>query len=117
MKLISIAKMVLREQGGAEEEAPEEDSSNPSAEVIEMPHDNMTISVFRDKKILAFVPQFHNSITNKIRTFINSLKENFMVLRITPKSINSFEVEFDPRQNFDEVVNFIQQIASQETNK
>lgn len=103
--------MVLREQ----DELP--DDGVVPAEVIEMPHDNMTISVFRDKKILSFVPQFHNSVTNKIRTFINSIKQNFMVLRVTPKALNAFDVEFDPRQNFDEVVQFVQQVADLEAKK
>ena len=51
MKLVSVAKLVLREQ--------EDEAEGLPAEIIELPHDNMTISVFRDKKVLSFVPQFH----------------------------------------------------------
>jgi hypothetical protein len=112
VKLISIAKMVLREQ-----DQEEGDESQSSAEVFQFPHDNMTISVFRNKKVLAFIPQFHQSLTTTIRTFITTLKQNFMVLRVTPKDMSAFEVEFDPRQNFDEVVEYVKQAAEHQASK
>jgi hypothetical protein len=104
LKLSYVVDEILKEQ----------DDSQSSSEIYQFPHDNMTISVFRNRKILSFTPQFHKSLTSKIRTFITTLKTNFMVLRITPKSMNSFEVEFDPRQNFDEVVDFVKQQAENE---
>lgn len=92
MLLRLVLESLLREQG---------------AEVIEFPNDNFTLSVFRDKKALLFTPQYHHSITNKIRTLITMLKESFRILRVNDRDLGSFEVEVDPREDFDAVVEFI----------
>ena len=76
-------------------------------EIIEPPNDNFTLSIFRNEKKILFTPQYHTSVTGKIRTLVNMLKQNFRILRITDKDIGSFEVEIDPREDIDAVVNFI----------
>lgn len=82
--------------------------------VIELPNQNMTVSVVRSKKTLTFIPQFHDSLTNKVRTYVNTLKQNFRVLRTVNKGMNTFEMQFDPRENFDEVIAAVQELAALE---
>lgn len=77
------------------------------AEVMEFPNDNFTLSIFRSNKTLVFTPQYHHSVTNKIRTLITMLKQNFRILRVNDKDLGSFEVEVDPREDFESVVDFI----------
>lgn len=77
------------------------------AEVFEFPHDNFVLSVFRGEKKLLFSPQQHDSITGKIRTLVNMLKNDFRVLRVNAKDGNCFEVELDPRENIDSVIDYI----------
>jgi hypothetical protein len=68
---------------------------------------NFTIAVFRDQKKLLFSPQDHQSIPNKIRTFVNDLKQTFRVSSVIQKDLGSFEVTLDPRTDLDSVLGFI----------
>lgn len=94
MQLKSLYESILKEQG-------EENS------VLEFPNDNFTLSIFRGEKKLLFSPQYHNAITSRIRTLINMLKQNFRILRINDKDAGCFEVEVDPREDFEAVVDYI----------
>lgn len=94
MKLKEVYKDLLREAEG-------------DGETLEFPNDNFTLSIFRGNKTLLFSPQHHNAITSKIRTLINMLKQNFRILRINNKDLGAFEVEVDPREDFESVVDFI----------
>jgi len=80
-------------------------------EILEFPNDNFTLSIFRGTKKLLFSPQYHNAITNKIRTLINMLKQNFRILRINNKDLGAFEVEVDPREDFESIVDYIKNQA------
>ena len=94
MNLKSLYESVLKEQEG-------------DGEVLEFPHDNFTLSIFRGTKKLLFSPQHHDSITNKIRTLVNTLKQNFRILRVNDKDLGAFEIEVDPRENFEAIIDFI----------
>lgn len=98
MQLKSLYESIIREQASA-------------AEVLEFPHDNFVLSVFRGEKKLVFSPQFHNAITSKIRTLVNMLKQNFRILRVNDLDGSSFEVEVDPREDFEAVVDYIRSQA------
>lgn len=76
-------------------------------ETLQFPDDNFVLSVFRSTKTLLFTPQYHNSITNKIRILVNMLKQNFNIARVSDKDMGSFEVEVDPREDFEAVIEFI----------
>lgn len=109
MQLKKIILEVLREQ---------EDAEN----IIEFPNENFTVSINRNEKKLVFAPLLHSAIPSKIRTYINLLKQNFRVLRVNslededdtrendvddPKLRGVFEIEFDPREDFEAVLDFI----------
>ena len=76
-------------------------------ETLEFPNDNFVLSVFRNTKTLIFTPQYHNSITNKVRTLVNMLKQNFRILRVVDKDLGAFEIQVDPREDFESVVDWI----------
>ena len=77
--------------------------------LLEFPNMNFTIAVFRDQKKLLFSPQDHSSIPNKIRTFVNDLKQTFRISSVIQKDIGSFEVTLDPRTDLDSVLDYIKQ--------
>jgi hypothetical protein len=85
----------------------EQDEDN----IIEFPNDNFTISVFRAEKKILFTPQGHSSLPSKIRILVNMLKQNFNILRIKDKDVGSFEVEVDPREDFESIVDYIKMQA------
>lgn len=99
MRLQEIVKRILCEQ----------DQDN----IIEFPNENMTVSVFRAEKKLIFSPQEHESLPSKIRTVLHLLKQNFHVLRVKHMAGNSFELDFDPREDFESVITFIKQHSGQ----
>ena len=80
-------------------------------ETLEFPNDNFVLSIFRGNKTLLFSPQYHNSITNKIRTLVNMLKQNFRILAVKDKDLGAFEVQVDPREDFEAVVDYIKNQA------
>lgn len=82
--------------------------------IIELPNQNMTVVASRSKKTLLFVPQFHTSLTNKVRTYVNTLKQNFMVLGVSSKEDGAFEISFDPRENFDSVLDQVHDLSQLE---
>jgi hypothetical protein len=109
MRLRKLLNEILKEQEEVEN-------------VIEFPHQNFIVTIDQSKKKLIFAPEGHSSVPNKIRTIVQMLRQNFHVLRVNsledendydseddPKLRGVFEVEFDPRENFDEVVNFVRQ--------
>jgi len=103
MKLIDILKEVLLElDNGMDSIGDEED-------LLQFPHMNFTVSIFRDEKKLLFSPQNHQSIPNKIRTLINDLKQTFRISDVVQKEIGTFEVTLDPRTDLDSVIDFIKQ--------
>jgi hypothetical protein len=77
--------------------------------VLSLPNTNFVISVFSDEKKLLFTPNKHDLLPFKIMAFIMSLKRYFNVLEIKDKDKNIWEVCFDPRQNFDDVMLYIQE--------
>lgn len=80
-------------------------------ETLQFPDDNFVLSVFRGNKTLLFTPQYHKSITNKIRILVNMLKQAFRIVRVSDRDLGAFEVEVDPREDFETVVNFIKNQA------
>ena len=114
MRLRKILSEILREQ-------------EPDKDVIELPNLNFLISVDRAKKRLIFAPQGHSAVPSKLRTMIAMLKQSFNVLKVNsledeedydtpddPTLRGTFEIEFDPRENLEEVIKFIRE---QETNR
>ena len=94
MLLSQIFKNILREQ-------------NENSDILEFPKQNTIVSIFRNEKKLLFVPFKDQTIPNKIRTFVNILKQNFRVVKVVDRDIGSFEVEFDPREDLNVIVDFI----------
>lgn len=76
-------------------------------QTLQFPNDNFTLAIFRKNKTLVFTPQYHTSITNKVRTLVNMLKQNFRILRVEDKDLGAFEVQVDPREDFEGVVDWI----------
>ena len=109
MKLISIINKIIKEQEMIDDE-----------NVFELPSKNMTVSIDRNKRKFIFAP-FKNKKSSEIRNLINLLKNNFRTTKINNLSdedsrnkqnyvsdlINAFEVEIDPRENFDSVIDFV----------
>lgn len=115
MKLKDIFESIIKEFG---EEQPEEIGTNDDQmqnialdddDVLEFPNQHFSISIFRDEKKLLFTPQQHQSIPNKIRTFVNDLKQNFRIQSVSQKDLGAFEVQLDQREDLDSVVDFIKQ--------
>lgn len=91
---------------------------------ISFPEQNFNISVDKKNKKIIFYPEKSNTLTNKIRTILVSLKQNFNVSRINSledegqkdiKDFNAlqgiFEVELKPQENMDTVIDYLKQQA------
>ena len=104
MLLKEILNQVLREQ----------DEGNMT---IEFPKEKFVVSVDKQQKKLIFSPQESSALANKIRPTILLLKRNFNVANIRgdegeadiedPNARGIFEVELDPRENIDKVIEFL----------
>jgi len=110
MKLKDILKEALMELDDGFTPINGDDS------VLEFPHSNFSISVFRDEKKLLFTPQNHQSIPTKIRTFVNDLKQNFRVSEVSQKELGAFEITLDPRTDLDTVLDYIKQTMEEDGN-
>lgn len=91
-------------------------------DVLEFPNENFTVSIDRNKRKLIFAPQEHSSLPSKLRTMLTMLKQRFNIVNINsledendagsgdvddPNLRGVFEVEVDPRENFDSVIQFV----------
>jgi hypothetical protein len=79
--------------------------------VLSLPNTKFVISVFAEEKKLLFTPDKHDLLPMPIINFVYKLQEYFNVSKINSKEHNIFEVCFDPRQDFDQVMLFIQEEA------
>lgn len=80
-----------------------------NGQVLSLPNTNFVISVFPEEKRLMFTPQKHEELPSKIIEFVYAIKEFFNVSEITERDQNIFEIDFDPRQDFDKVMLFIKE--------
>jgi hypothetical protein len=98
-------------------------------DTIEFPTQNFVVSIDRAEKKLTFSPQSHSMLPSKMRTFLTMLKQNFRVIKLNslededdagpgdvddPNLRGIFEIEFDPREDFEKVVDFIRQKVAEE---
>lgn len=98
-----------------------------SEDVLEFPNENFTVSLDRERQRLIFAPQQHASLPSRLRNMLNMLKQRFNVSKVNslededdvgPNDIDDpnlrgiFEIVLDPRENFDAVIEFIQNHAS-----
>jgi len=98
-------------------------------DTLEFPNQNFTVSVDRNQKKLIFSPQSHSALPSKMRTFLTMLKRDFRVIRVKsledegdqgpgdvddPNLRGVFEIVFDPRENFEEIIDYIKQKVENE---
>jgi len=115
MKLIEILHRLIVEQ-------EIQDLDN----VVEFPRDNFVLTIDRSKRQLIFSPLMNAVFDSKVRTLLTMLKQNFKVTKIDnledendtkpgdkddPNLKNVFQVELDPREDFEAVIDFIKQHA------
>ncbi len=95
---------------------PEPPPEQPMADqpIIYLPEVNMTVSLFPAEKKILFSPQDHESLTSKIRTYVNMMQQNFRIDDINFLDAGSFEMVFDPRESFEAVIQFLQQVGQSE---
>lgn len=79
--------------------------------IIHLPEVNMTVSLFPSQKKIVFAPQDHTAYTNKIRTYVNMMKQNFRIDDVNFLGQGAFEIVFDPRENFESVIQFLRQVG------
>ena len=65
------------------------------------------VTAERDQKRLLFIPVHHSSVTDKIQSYGNVLKQNFMVISTKEIEDGAFEFVFDPREDFEAVIDFV----------
>jgi hypothetical protein len=80
-----------------------------NGQVLFLPNTSFVISVFKEEKKLLFTPQDHNTLPPKIKEFVYSLKEYFNISNINHKEEGIFEIEFDPRQDFNQVMVYVKE--------
>lgn len=73
------------------------------ADLVEFTNSNFTVSLFPMEKRVVFSPIDHLSLTEEIRRIIGELKDNFRIISIKQEGQGSFELVFDPRENFDNI--------------
>jgi hypothetical protein len=110
-------------------EALAEQDAQGLDDTIEFPNQNFVVSVDRNQKKLIFSPQSHSALPSKMRTFINMLKRDFRITRLKsledegdqgpgdtddPNLRGVFEVQLDPREDVNEVVDYIKKKVEEE---
>lgn len=78
---------------------------------IELPKQNLVVSVFEQEKKLNFSPLDKTKPAPQARTFINQLKQKFKVLSVQQQQGNIFVVSLDPREDINIIQDFLQQSA------
>lgn len=100
MKLKEVFINLLKEG----EEEPVDDS------IIEFPEYNFSVSLFKDEKRIIFSPQnCTQDLPEMVDAFVEIMKEKYAVSKAEPKEVGTFEVVFDPREDFESVLTFIKQ--------
>lgn len=86
----------------------EEDSVDDS--LIEFPDHNFCVAFFKDEKRIIFSPQNDTKeLPEMVDAFVEIMKEKYAVSEAEPKEVGTFEVVFDPREDFESVLTFIKQ--------
>ena len=96
MKLLPVFKQVLKEQVQI-------------GNIVEFPNSNFVASLFPMEKRIMFSPIEHFSLTNEIKSVVENLRDSFRTIRIESEGQGSFAVEFDPREDFDTITEFLHQ--------
>ena len=78
------------------------------ANIVELKDVNTVISLFPMEKKLVFSMQEHTSYTNKLKLYVDVLKQNFRISSIKNLDEGIFEMVFDPREDFGSVIQFLQ---------
>lgn len=109
MRLIEIYKGLLRE---AEAEfTPSLDPTNPN--LIEFHNDNFVASLVPTEKRVEFSPIDDGKASNRVRSMINNLRTQFRVQKVTQLAMNTFDVQFDATENWDNIQSFITDNAAE----
>lgn len=113
MKLMEVYRKIVEQTPDAIEDV-----------VLEFPNQNFNVSIFPEQKKLVFVPQFHNSFTEGMKSYIFMIKERFRIAEIDDLDKdddpndnhlqNAFAVFIDPREDFSLVTQMLRDLASQE---
>jgi FMN-dependent NADH-azoreductase len=103
MRLIEVFNNLLEADAVGETDAQKQEDT-----VLEFPHQNFTVSIVKTGKKLFFTPQQHSSITTQMKSYVDKISENFLVLNIKEHGEGAFEIEIDPREDFDAVIEFVQ---------
>ena len=78
--------------------------------IIEFPEHNFSVSLFKDEKRIIFSPQnYTQNLPEMVDAFVEIMKEKYVVSKAEPKEVGTFEVIFDPREDFESVLTFIKQ--------
>ena len=80
---------------------------------IDLPDLNMTASFFEFEKRVLLTPQDHISTTYKIKNFLNFIKQHFRIFDIKKLDQGSFEIIFDPREDFQSVIDLLKQSSGE----
>ena len=83
------------------------DVVSDGSDIIELPEIQMIVSLFPAEKKLVFSAQDHTSMPLKAKRYIDILHQNFRITDVRSLSDSSFEVELDPREDFQSIVNFL----------
>lgn len=101
MKLKEVFINLIKE---GDMEDPVDDS------IVEFPEHNFVISLFKDEKKVIFSPQnCTQELPEMAHAFVEVMKEKYAVSKAEPKEVGTFEVIFDPREDFESVLTFIKQ--------
>lgn len=101
MKLKEVFTALLKE---GDMEDPVDDS------IVEFPEHNFVISLFKDEKRVVFSPQNNTQeLAEMPMAFVEVMKEKYAVSKAEPKEVGTYEVVFDPREDFESILTFIKQ--------
>lgn len=74
--------------------------------VVEFPEHGFSVSFFREEKKLLFTPQ-QEELPDNATAFVEIMKEKFRISEEGAKEIGTYEILFDPREDFEQVIEFI----------
>lgn len=109
--------MKLMEFFGIIKEEEAEDISDTTGDndyVIEFTDANFTISIFRPTKTLLFTAQQHNAFPEEMVNVVNALRDKFRLIHIYELQKSVFELVFDPREDFDKIIDFIKMASEKD---
>lgn len=105
MMMLPIIRSIIE----AQDDVYDLHGGNPN--LIEFPKDNFAASFVPGEKRIELSPRDDSKTCTRIRSLVNDLRNQFRIAKVVQLGMNTFNVVFDPSEDFDNVTAYVKQNA------